>query len=65
MADVIQRKPANDDSKAKVSKFEAHYGPGTLQEHCGICTMFIKPHGCTAVRGHIRAQDWCKYFERK
>ena len=65
MADVIRKKPANDDSKTKVSKTEAHYGPGDPVEHCGICTMFRPPHGCTAVAGHIRAQDWCKFFERK
>jgi hypothetical protein len=49
----------------KVSKAEASYREGSPRRHCGICTMFISPDGCTKVRGEIEADDVCDYFEKK
>jgi len=49
----------------KVSKAKAHYRPGSTEKHCGICTMFVKPHNCTKVMGEIDASRLCDYFERR
>jgi hypothetical protein len=49
----------------KATKATAHYRLGTKSEHCSICTMFRSPASCTSVKGHIRAQDTCDYFELK
>jgi hypothetical protein len=50
----------------KVSKSTAEYRDFPNQkEHCKLCTMYQKPHDCTAVRGIIYEWGWCKYFEAK
>lgn len=48
---------------AKASKKTANYRAGTKSRHCGICTMFVAPHGCTAVNGRIDPDDLCDYFK--
>ena len=50
---------------AKDPKIVANYRRGTKAEHCGLCTMFRPPHGCTAVAGLIYAEDTCDYFEKE
>jgi SPP1 gp7 family putative phage head morphogenesis protein len=50
----------------KVSKGTAEYRDfPSGKEHCKLCTMFVKPHECTVVRGTIYEWGWCKYFEAK
>jgi len=46
----------------KVPKAKVHYREGTEREHCGICTMFRAPHGCTLVAGPIFTDDTCDEF---
>lgn len=48
----------------KASKAKAHYRDGSKSRHCGLCTMFRKPHGCTAVKGKIDRDKLCDYFAR-
>lgn len=51
----------------KASKKEAAYklpSPDPTH-HCGNCTMFRKPHGCTAVEGIIYFMGICKYYKEK
>lgn len=51
--------------RLKISKDEAGYKGQTIDsEHCSVCTMFRAPDGCTLVKGEIRPQGWCKFFER-
>lgn len=50
--------------KKKATKAEAEYEKGTPHKHCGLCTMFEPPHGCSAVEGKIEAYDVCKFFKR-
>jgi hypothetical protein len=59
--------PQNDRGKA--SKAAAQYGPGG-RDHCGICRYYLelspqaKTGACNKVRGPIRPQDWCQFYER-
>jgi hypothetical protein len=50
---------------AKVSKASVHYRGGVKDRRCGVCTMYVKPNGCTAVRGSISPHALCDLFERK
>ena len=67
----------NPDDQMKQTKFamggsvkrtqgSVHYKDdrGTLARHCGNCSMFEKPHGCTAVEGHIEARGKCDIWRR-
>lgn len=50
----------------KCSQLSVHYRERPKgDERCGYCTMFRKPHKCTAVQGHIEPFGWCKLFKRK
>jgi len=49
----------------KQTKEAVDYGEGMPQSHCGICKHFIEPDGCALVEGVIKAEDWCKLFERE
>ena len=49
----------------KATKKQAGYRAGSLKERCGLCTMFVSPHGCTAVQGKISAAAVCDFFEAK
>jgi hypothetical protein len=66
-AEVADVTPLLDDA-GKVSKKEAHYGAGG-RDHCGICRFYVVVHpqmkvgGCTKVRGPIRPEDWCKFYQ--
>jgi hypothetical protein len=48
----------------KATKAHANYREGSPTKHCGLCTMFRPPHGCTAVKGTIEPTDVCDYFKR-
>jgi len=48
----------------KMDKREVNYREGTTDTRCGLCTMFMPPHGCSAVKGVIFPQDLCDLFER-
>jgi hypothetical protein len=48
----------------KATKAEAHYRPGNSNRRCEICTMFVEPDQCTAVKGEISPGALCDYFER-
>jgi hypothetical protein len=56
------------DDRGKATKAEAQYGPGG-KDHCGICRYFLElsPQrtvgACSKVRGPIRPQDWCRYYQ--
>ena len=49
----------------KKTKTQAHYRGGTAKKRCGLCSMFVAPSGCTAVRGTISPHAVCELFERK
>jgi hypothetical protein len=49
----------------KATKAEVNYRGGTARRHCGICTKFIRPHGCKGVAGKIEAGDLCDRFIKK
>jgi hypothetical protein len=50
----------------KVAKSTADYQDSPKgQQRCDKCTMWRPPAGCTAVRGKIAADGWCKYYEKK
>lgn len=52
--------------KTKITKEYAHYrDSGMGIQRCGNCSMFIKPHGCTLVKGIIQAKGWCREWEKK
>jgi hypothetical protein len=38
---------------------------GTKAEHCGNCSMFVPPHGCTEVKGRILPRGKCDLWEAK
>lgn len=50
----------------KATKTDARYQdyPKGIQQ-CSGCTMFRKPHGCTAVQGRISSSGWCRFYEVK
>jgi hypothetical protein len=48
----------------KKTKEETNYRTGNSRRRCGICTMFVKPDGCTAVSGIIRPFGDCDLYER-
>ena len=54
-----------DNDKNKTTKKEADYRGGNAKRRCGICSMYVPPSGCTAVRGIISPWAVCKFFERK
>jgi hypothetical protein len=43
----------------------SHYSPtrGTDARHCSNCTMFRRPHACTAVSGFIAKPGLCDWYE--
>lgn len=43
----------------------SHYSPkrGTDARHCSNCTMFRKPHACSAVSGFIAERGLCDWYE--
>jgi hypothetical protein len=51
----------------KISKEDADYRrpPPTSSRRCGRCNMFVKPSGCTLVKGTIDAKMTCKFWEPK
>ena len=52
----------------KATKEEANYRRGRDDYKCQLCTMFrgFGPLGtCTAVKGEVRANFVCDYFEPK
>lgn len=50
----------------KVSKSTADYQNNPKgNQRCNQCTMWREPNQCTAVRGKIAADGWCKYYEKK
>lgn len=51
---------------SKISKTEARYqGHPNGHERCGICSMFVPKHECTAVEGDIYNHGWCKLWALK
>jgi hypothetical protein len=51
--------------KAKIDpKIQYRFHPQD-GERCGLCTMFVRPEGCTDVAGQISRWGWCKIFARK
>ena len=48
----------------KLTKASANYRQGEPNRKCGICSMFERPDGCSAVAGHIAPQGLCDLFER-
>lgn len=51
--------------KNKTTKKEAAYRGGNAKKRCGICSMYVPPSSCTAVRGVISPWAVCKFYERK
>jgi hypothetical protein len=52
----------------KVSKVTAKYQDEPKgNEKCSNCNMFRAPNACTAVKGKISPDGWCKYhqYDRK
>jgi len=55
----------------KVSKPDAEYGPGSLNEHCGNCVMLRESKNsetgyiCTKVEGPVQRSKWCKFWYGK
>ena len=47
------------------TKDEADYRDGSEDQCCRLCTMFRPPASCTSVRGHIRPEGLCDYYEPK
>ncbi len=60
MRDYGKKEPGH-----KVSKEQCDYRKGTPHKHCGVCSMFRPPNGCTLVKGDIQSTGLCKYFDRK
>jgi hypothetical protein len=59
-------KPIKRASGGRVDTRKAsHYSPtrGTDARHCSNCTMFRKPHACTAVSGFIAKPGLCDWYE--
>lgn len=55
-----------DLGKEKSSKQEAEYQDRPRDgDQCSGCTMFREPNSCTAVKGEISPDAWCKFFEAK
>ena len=55
-----------EDAKPTKDKHQAAYQAAPRgSQRCGICSMFVKPSGCTLVKGNISPMGWCKYYERK
>ena len=53
------------ESTEKATKVEAKYQDFPHKgKQCDDCTMWRPPHGCTAVKGKIRASGWCKWWEK-
>ena len=44
-------------------KYSYAHDRGTKAEHCSNCSMFRKPHGCTAVGGFIAKMGKCDIWE--
>lgn len=54
-------------ARGKHTKQAAEFGPGMAGSRCGICTHYLgkgPDQNCTEVRGHVEADDWCKYFSK-
>lgn len=47
----------------RASKVEARYRHGVAPINCGHCAMYVRPSGCASVRGEIKPQDLCDYFQ--
>jgi hypothetical protein len=53
-------------SDKKWAQARVRYRPHTTgRDRCELCTMFVRPHGCTAVEGKISPTGWCEIFERE
>lgn len=51
---------------SKQTKQQVNYRPAERNKRCGLCTMFRKPNGCTAVQGPVDpAHGLCDLFNRK
>lgn len=52
--------------KEKHPKSEAEYvGHPVKGQKCFQCTMWVEPNACTAVKGKISPNGWCKWWEHK
>ncbi len=49
---------------ANRAKYHYTADRGTAAEHCGNCSMFRSPHGCTAVGGWIVKKGKCDIWEK-
>ena len=66
--EMVRRRDAEghaEDGPAKLSKAAADYRQGEPNRRCGLCTMFERPNGCTAVKGEISPKALCDLFEVK
>ena len=53
-------------SKESVNYRRAFRGSMAMRnEHCGNCSMFVKPSSCILVRGQIKSVDVCDRWEKK
>jgi hypothetical protein len=48
-----------------LTKAQVNYRTGSTWQHCGNCTMFRSPHGCTLVKGNIVASGVCDKWDGK
>jgi hypothetical protein len=30
---------------------------------CGMCSLFVAPHGCKVIAGEVSRYGWCKLFD--
>lgn len=55
-----------EEDDGKSTKAEAKYvSESEYNQKCKNCTMFIRPNGCTGVKGKIDPDGWCKFYEAK
>lgn len=50
---------------SRSTKEEADYRDGNEYQCCRLCSMFRPPSSCTSVKGRIRPEGLCDYFEYK
>jgi hypothetical protein len=58
----LEKQILRGDMIVQVSKWDANYSKGNPQEHCGICSHYVK-RTCEIVPGLIDPDYWCRYFE--
>ena len=55
----IARAQASDKMTLAQAEYQDH--PNGIYS-CGMCTLFVAPHGCKVVDGEVARDGWCKAF---